>query len=107
MGRNSDVRPFSLLTSFLSPSNVVHSPQLIKLWAPPPPHFVEHPHLRPNLCRSLSAGDFEVAKPTKDTDNVYDTVFGFARLAGLSGKGSGRIEHLPDGVKTTIEALKG
>jgi hypothetical protein len=51
----------------------------------------------------------EDAEPAEESANVHDAVFGLVqgRLAGLLGRSSGYIESLPDGVKKTLEALKG
>jgi hypothetical protein len=62
-----------------------------------------------NFSRPTVPDISEDAEPAEESANVHDAVFGLVqgRLAGLLGKSSGYIESLPDGVKKTLEALKG
>jgi hypothetical protein len=92
----------------MSSTRPINSPSDIT--APTPQNTpLTHAPISAGLSRPTVPDITEDAEPAEESTNVHEAMFGLVqgRLAGLLGKSSGYIEGLPDGVKKTIEALKG
>ncbi|KAI0055316.1 NAP-domain-containing protein [Artomyces pyxidatus] len=100
---------FSSFFTHTMSSNVPIS-QGSDITAPTPQNTpLTHAPIAAGLSRPTVPDITEDAEPQEDLGGVQQAMLNLVqgRLAGLVGKSSGYIESLPDGVKKSVEALKG